>query len=54
MGRLQKGINDLESWCLNNGLRGKQLISKWTGECNDGKHYEIDEVSRSNGRKKFK
>ena len=53
MGRLQKGVNDLESWCLNNGLRGKQLMSEWTGECNDGKHYKIDEVSRGSN-KKFK
>lgn len=53
MGRLQKGVNDLESWCLNNGSFGKQLMSEWTGECEDGKHYEIYGVSRGSN-KKFK
>ena len=53
MGRLQKGINDLESWCLNNGSFGKQLMSEWTGECDDGSHYRIGEVAR-NSHKKFK
>ncbi len=45
MAKLQKGINDLKTWCLNNGDFGKQLMQEWTGECEDGKHYEIDEVS---------
>ena len=53
MGRLQKGINDLESWCLNNGSFGKQLMNEWTGECDDGTHYRIDEVARGS-QKKFK
>ncbi len=47
MAKLQKGINDLKTWCLNNGDFGQQLMSEWTGECNDGKHYEIDEVARA-------
>lgn len=54
MGRLQKGVNDLESWCLNNGEFGKQLRSEWTGECEDGKHYEIDKVSYGSSAKEFK
>lgn len=51
MGRLQKGVNDLESWCLNNGSFGKQLMTEWTGECEDGTHYRIDEVSRGSIKK---
>lgn len=54
MGRLQKGVNDLESWCLTNGSFGEQLKSEWTGECDNGSHYEIDEVSYGSSRKKFK
>lgn len=39
--------------CLSNGSFGKQLISEWTGECEDGTHYTIDEVARASC-KKFK
>ena len=46
MGGLQKGVNDLESWCSNNGSFGKQLMNEWTGECEDGTQYNIDEVTR--------
>ena len=53
MGRLQKGVNDLESWCLNNGEFGKQLMNEWTGLCEDGSHYKIDEVSFGSA-KRFK
>ena len=53
MGGLQKGVNDLKTWCLSNGSFGKQLISEWTGECDDGSHYRIDEVARASN-KKFK
>ena len=53
MGGLQKGINDLESWCLSNGSFGKQLMTEWTGECNNGSHYRIYEVARASN-KKFK
>lgn len=31
MGKLQQGVNDSYTWCLNNGLRGQQIISEWTG-----------------------
>ena len=53
MAKLQKGVNDLKTWCLNNGDFGQQLMQEWTGECEDGKHYEIDEVSFGS-HKKFK
>lgn len=26
-------------------------MQEWTGDCDDGKHYEIDEVTKSSGRK---
>ena len=53
MGRLQKGVNDLESWCLNNGEFGEQLRSEWTGDCEDENHYNIDQTPFGDG-KKFK
>ena len=53
MGRLQKGVNDLETWCLNNGSWEKQLMNEWTGECDDGTHYKIDEISFGS-QKKFR
>ena len=52
--KLKTGVNDLESWCLTNGSFGEQLKSEWTGECDNGSHYEIDEVSFGSSRKKFK
>lgn len=45
--------NSLKTWCLNNSSFGEQLKSEWTGECDDGKHYEMNEVARAS-RKKFK
>ena len=53
MAKLQKGVNDLKTWCINNGSFGQQLISEWTGLCEDGKHYKIDQVARAS-HKKFK
>lgn len=53
MGRLQKGVKDLESWCLNNGEFGEQLKSEWTSLCEDGQQYATDEVTRGS-KKKFK
>ncbi len=53
MAKLQKGVNDLESWRLNNGEFGQKLMTEWTGICDDGSHYRIDEVSRGS-HKKFK
>lgn len=46
--------NSLKTWCLSNGSFGKRLLSEWTGECDDGSHYEIGEVSFGSSHKKFK
>lgn len=43
--------NSLKTWCLNNDEFGKQLISEWTGLCTDGKHYDIDQVTKASNRK---
>jgi len=31
MSKLQKGVNDLLTWCKNNGRQGERLIQEWTG-----------------------
>ena len=38
--------NNLLNWCQSNGDFGQQLINEWTGICDDGMHYEINEVTR--------
>lgn len=53
MARFQKGVNDLKTWCLDNGDFGKQLMSEWTGIREDDEHFNIDEVARGS-HKKFK
>ena len=39
------GKNDLYTWCLNNGEYGQQLISEWTGQCDNKKDYIINNIS---------
>lgn len=51
MVRIQKGVNDLESWCLNNGEFGQKLMTEWTGVCEDGNQYTIDQVARASNKK---
>ena len=46
--------NSLKTWCLDNGIFGKQIISEWTGQClDDNKQYNPDEITRAS-HKKFK
>ena len=52
-GKRVSNKNNLKTWCLNNGEFGKQLIQEWTGECEDGTHYNVDQVARAS-QKKFK
>ncbi len=49
--KLHIGINDLSTWCLNNGDWGKQLLQEWTGQCEDKKYYKINEVSFGSSKK---
>ena len=51
MARIQKGVNDLKTWCLNNGEFGQKLMAEWTGECDDGRRYAIDQVARASNKK---
>ena len=43
--------NSLSTWCLNNPEMGQIIKNQWTGICEDGKHYTIDEVSYGSGLK---
>ena len=45
------GVNDLYNWCLQNGERGKRLISEWTGLDEDNNIVCIDSVTRASGKK---
>lgn len=45
MGKLITGENDLLTWCLNHGERGKQLMDEWCGESESGKQVTLNEVS---------
>lgn len=45
MGKFQQGVNDLYTWCINNGERGLQLISEWKGIRDDDKQCKINEVA---------
>ena len=45
------GQNDLYTWCLQNGERGKRLISEWTGLDEDNNIVCIDSVTRASGKK---
>ena len=53
MAKFQKGVNDLKTWCLNNGKIGQKLMTEWTGICEDGEHYNTDQISFGS-HKKFK
>ncbi|MBR1591622.1 MAG: zinc-ribbon domain-containing protein [Ruminococcus sp.] len=53
MSTVIKGKNDLLTWCLNHGERGKQLMSEWTGLSETGKQLNIDEVSYGSSSVKY-
>ena len=43
--KLKSGVNDLKTWCNNNGDFGEQLISEWTGQDENDQPVSIDNVS---------
>ena len=49
--QLKVGENDLDTWCKQNGQWGEKLNLEWTGICDDGKTYNINEVTKSSPRK---
>lgn len=51
MGRLQKGINDLKTWCEENGEWGQQLIQEWVGLDEFGNKISMEDITCKNARK---
>ena len=51
MGKLQPGVNDLYTWCINSGALGQQLISEWTGITEDNQPISMNGVARGSDKK---
>ena len=51
MGRLQKGINDLKTWCEENGEWGQQLIQEWVGLDEFGNSVDVYNISYGSHKK---
>ncbi|MGN0649292.1 MAG: zinc-ribbon domain-containing protein [Oscillospiraceae bacterium] len=51
MSRLQKGVNDLKTWCLSNGEFGLQLMNEWTGEFDGKKNVNLEDVTKASNKK---
>jgi hypothetical protein len=44
--KVKTGENDLYTWCINNGERGKQLLDEWVGLNEFGEPVDINRVSK--------
>lgn len=51
MAKLQQGVNDLYTWCLNNGSLGKQLIDEWVGLDENNEPIFMDNVAMTSTKK---
>lgn len=51
MGRLQRDVNDLYTWCLNNGEFGQQLIKDWAGLNGNNIPISMNSISRASHTK---
>lgn len=49
--KLDEGVNDLQTWCKNNGLYGEKLLSEWTGLDENGKTIRINKVAKSSNKR---
>ena len=47
-----QGVNDLYTWCLNNGEWGQQLLQEWVGIDEDGNKVETKNILRGSSRKR--
>ena len=50
-GRMASEENSLKTWCMQNGDFGKQLMSEWTGELEDGAETSLDEVAKASRKR---
>ena len=51
MGALKPGVNDLYTWCMQNGDYGQKILSEWTGIDENGNQIDIHGISRGNHTK---
>lgn len=51
MPRVEQGVNDLYTWCLNNGAFGQQLINEWVGLDETNQQILMDSVARASNKK---
>lgn len=51
MSKVQTGINDLYTWCINNGEYGKRLLKEFKGVDADGHNISIHKVSKGSNKK---
>lgn len=49
MAAVQQGVNDLYTWCLNNGEKGQRILKEWTGIGENGKIRDIHNVAAQSG-----
>lgn len=51
MAGVKVGINDLYTWCKNNGEYGEQVRSEFTGIGEDGRHYNINGIAAQSNKR---
>ena len=48
---VKSGVNDLYTWCINNGDRGNQLISEWVGTDEFGNLVKLESIASQSNKK---
>lgn len=48
--RIKQGINDLYTWCQNNGEYGKRLLSEWMGLDENNNSVEIHNIAKGSSK----
>ena len=51
MSRVKQGINDLYTWCMNNGEFGTNMIQEFTGITEDGYFIDIRDIAKGSNKK---
>lgn len=51
MPKVQQGVNDLYTWCLNNGRYGEQLIQEWTGMDEHNQQISMDNITYGSAKR---
>ena len=51
MARLQQGVNDLKTWCVQNGKYGQRILNEWVGIYEDNSPIDINNISFGSNKK---